>query len=107
MEHADKVGHTALTKKLPEFTSSSVCPEVLAERLLASAIIGEAAYEAALTTHSTESRHRRDLLKNVMWCGRTGAFQDLVNILLEMQACEWLGEKLIGMFTYMCVYIVS
>ena len=107
MEHADRAGHTALTKKLPEFISSSVCPEMLAGRLLACGIIGVATYEEARNTHSVESRRRGDLLHTVMGCGRSGAFQDFVHILLEMQACEWLGKKLIGIILYyVIVYLI-
>ena len=98
MEHTDRAGHIALTKRLPEFINSSVCPENLAGRLLARAIIGEDAYEAAQNTHSTESHRRGNLLQTVKGSGRSGAFQDLVHILLEMQQCEWLGEKLIGIY---------
>ena len=101
MEYTDKAAHTALTKMLPEFVSSNISPENLADKLQARSIIGKAAYEAARNKLNPDSNRRRDLLNNVIGCGEIGAFQDLVHILLEM--CEWLGKKLIGTFT--CMYV--
>ena len=51
------------------------------------------------------SSTKRDLLNNVMGCGKTRAFQDLVDILLEMEAFEWLGERLRGMYIYTRSYM--
>ena len=99
MEYTDKAAYKALTRTLPAFTSSNISPETLAERLLARNIIGKVACESALQQREASQR-RRELLINVMGCGKKRAFQDLVDILLGMQAFEWLGQKLIG--TYVC-----
>ena len=95
MEYTDKAAYNALTKTLPAFTSSNISPGTLAERLLARKIIGKDAYESALQQREA-SQCRRELLINVMGCGKKRAFQECVDILLEMQAFEWLGEKLKG-----------
>ena len=98
MDFTDKAAHTALTKILPEFTNSNISPENLADKLQARGIIGKAAYEAALNKLKLDSDRRRGLLNDVMGCGKNGAFQDLVVILLEM--CEWFGKKLIGIIRF-------
>ena len=101
MNYTDKAAHTALTKMLPKFTNSNISPEELADKLQARGIISKSAHEAARNKQDLDSDRRRNLLTDVMGCGKSGAFQDLVHILLEM--CEWLGEELIGAFACMCV----
>ena len=99
MEHTDKAAYNALINTLPAFTSSNISPGTLAERLFVRKIIGKDAYESALQQREA-SKCRRELLDNVMGCGRIGAFQEVVETLLEMQAFGWLGEKLRGTFVY-------
>ena len=94
----DKAAHTTLTKILPEFTNSNISPENLADKLQARGIIGKATCEAARNKLNLASDRRRDLLNDVMGCGMNGAFQNLVDILLEM--CEWFGKKLIGIIRF-------
>ena len=101
MERTDKAAHSALKKILPDFTDSNISPERLADRLQARDFIGKGAYEAALNKLNLESNRRRELLNEVMGCGKGGAFEGLVHILLEM--ADWLGENLIGTFT--CMYV--
>ena len=100
MDFTDKAAHTALTKILPEFTNSNISPENLADNLQARGIIGKAACEAARNKLKLASDRRRDLLNDVMGCGKNGAFQDLVDILLEMCESEWFGKKLIGIIRF-------
>ena len=99
MEYTDKAAYNTLVNTLPEFTSSNISPGTLAERLFARKIVGRDAYESALQQREA-SQCRRELLTNVMGCGRKGAFQDLVYILLKMEAFKWFGEKLIGTYVY-------
>ena len=106
MEHTDKAAYNTLANTLPEFTSSNINPGMLAERLFARKIIGKDAYESALQQREA-SQCRRELLTNVMGCGRKGAFQDLVYILMEMEAFKWFGEKLIGTYVYTSSYHIT
>ena len=105
MEYTDKAAYNALTNTLSVFTSSNISPATLGERLFVRNIIGKDAYESARQQREASQR-RRELLDNVMGCGKTRAFQDLVDILVEMEAFEWLGEKLTGMYIYTrsCMY---
>ena len=104
MEYTDKAAYNALTNTLPVFTSSNISPATLGERLFARNIIGKHAYESACQQREA-SQGRRELLLNVMGCGKIRAFQDLVDILLEMKEFEWLGEKLRGMYIYTRSYM--
>ena len=104
MKYTDNAAYTALTNTLREFTRSNISPETLAEMLLARNIISEDAYESAIQHHEATQR-RRELLYNVMGCGRKRVFQDLVGIILEIPTFEWLGEKLIGMYVYTRSYV--
>ena len=99
MQYTDKAAYNALTNMLREFTRSNIRPETLAEMLFARNIIGEDAYESALQQHEATQR-RRELLNNVMGCGRKRVFHDLVGIILEIPTFEWLGEMLIGTYVY-------
>ena len=104
MEYTDKAAYNALTNTLPAFTISNISPVTLGERLYARNIIRELPYESAY--HQREaSQCRIELLLNVMGCGKSRAFQDLVDILLEMEGFEWLGEKLRGMYIYTRSYM--
>ena len=96
MEFRNKAAYTALTKSIPKFTQSALSPETLADELQKLDIIGSDTYHSALNGNHDASKRRRDLIIAVMGNGKTGVFQNLVNILLVMRGCEWLGEGLIS-----------
>ena len=104
MEYTDKAAYNILTTTLPAFTRSNINPATLGERLFARKIIGEDAYESACQQREASQR-RRELLANVMGCGKTRAFQDLVDILSEMQGFEWFGKKLRGIAICICTRV--
>ena len=97
MKYTDNAAYNALINTCREFITSNIPPETLADMLLARKIIGEDAYESALQQHKATQR-RRELLNNVMGCGRKRVFHDLVGIILEIPTFEWLGEMLIGTY---------
>ena len=92
MEWRDKVAYIAPTKCIRRFTQSAVSPKTLPDELQKLGIIGSDTYLSALNGNHDASKRRRDLIIAVMGNGKTGVFQNLVNILLAMRGCEWLGE---------------
>jgi len=97
MQKEDEKAYETLRLHFADITGSSLDPTVLAAGLFAADIIGKARVEEASNpawpNHQTK---RTNILSEVMNSGKPGAFRDFVLLVLKMEQCVWLGEKLIG-----------
>jgi len=96
MQKEDEKAYETLRLHFADIMGSSLDPTVLAAGLFAADIIGKGRVEEASNPVWNHQTKRTNILSEVMNSGKPGAFRDFVLLILKMEQCVWLGEKLIG-----------
>ena len=99
MQQEDRKVYDTLQQHFADIAGSSLDPTDLAAELFAAKIIGRARIvEASNPAFPAPNVKLQNILTEVMSSGKPGAFQDFVHIILKMDQCQWLGQKLIGAY---------
>ena len=97
MQREDAKAYDTLQLHFADITESNLDPAALAGGLFAAKIIGKARVdEASNPVWPNPQTKRTSILLEVINSGKPGAFRDFVLLILKMEQCVWLGEKLIG-----------
>lgn len=99
MQQEDRKAYDTLQRHFADIAGSSLDPTDLAAELFAAKIIGRARIvEASNPAFPAPNVKLQNILTEVMSSGKPGAFQDFVHIILKMDQCQWLGQKLISAY---------
>ena len=97
MQREDAKAYDTLQVHFADITQSNLDPVVLAGGLFADKIISKTRVdEASNPAWPNPQTKRTNILLEVISSGKPGAFRDFVLLILKMEQCVWLGEKLIG-----------
>ena len=96
MQNSDKEGYRTLKENYTTICKSNLEPSELGTKLFAKSIIPEGIVSQSSLPHLTPDARRQTLLDAVMRQGAPQTFQRFVEIILEDETNDYIGEKLKG-----------
>lgn len=102
MQGVDSFGYGTLRQHYSQICAAPLDPAALGDHLYSLALVSSNVRENALLCPRKDDQ-LRTLLDAVMRQGRSGAFQQFVQAIIDDEANSWLGERLKGMLCHIHV----